>query len=219
MQKIRFDPIPFHPLIDPQTGELNTAREFPVWKPNINQIWHVILFARKIFYNLESELAELEVAPLATANAMFTDPLLNPPTASASKKEAEIRRRTSINLGEHYRSVVYMYKNRFSDFQSKIDETIKLCHAKLYDFEENQNPDQDLHAIQFGPWDPKEHEILRNKLKRGVNITEEFNHLSMNGSGGGGGLSLNHKIPSTPRSTSGLSWVDKGNIFSKQSLQ
>lgn len=171
----------------------------------------MILFARKIFYNLESEIAELnrpsddqKAKNEDSQSNQMLDPLLNPGDSSTSK--------LTIDLGDHYRSAVDMYKHRFGEFQRKIDDTIKVCHAKLYDFEPNE--DQDLHAIQFGPWDPKEHEILRNKVKRGIDITDELNQLSFDQSSSS--ASARTPAPNRVRSSAGLSWVDKGSIFSKQ---
>ena len=51
--KIVFDHAPFHPLINPQTGELDVQRAFPAWKRNVNHIWNVLLYTRRIFYKID----------------------------------------------------------------------------------------------------------------------------------------------------------------------
>ena len=51
--KIVFDRAPFHPLIDPNTGELDVQRAFPTWKRNVNHIWNVLLYIRRIFYKID----------------------------------------------------------------------------------------------------------------------------------------------------------------------
>ena len=51
--KIVFDRAPFHPLINPQTGELDVQRAFSTWKRNVNHIWNVLLYTRRIFYKID----------------------------------------------------------------------------------------------------------------------------------------------------------------------
>ena len=53
--QIIFDHSPFHPLINPKTGELDVKRAFPSWKRNVNHIWNVLLYTRRIFYKIETD--------------------------------------------------------------------------------------------------------------------------------------------------------------------
>lgn len=53
--QIIFDHSPFHPLIDPKTGELDVKRAFPSWKRNVNHIWNILLYTRRIFYKIETD--------------------------------------------------------------------------------------------------------------------------------------------------------------------
>lgn len=154
-------------MIDPDTGELNTRREFPNWKPNVNKIWHVILFAKKIFYLLDKENTNDDNNKLTVIN----DPLLNPPSNDEQTDQNE------IELGSHYDEAMEFFRTNFKDYQAKVEESIKECHVRLYD-----NPEEnslDLHAIKFGPWNPNEHESLRKKLLRGVDLIAEFNNLTI----------------------------------------
>lgn len=54
--RIIFEYPPFHPLVDPKTGELDVKRAFPKWKRNVNHIWNVLLFLRRIFYKIDTQL-------------------------------------------------------------------------------------------------------------------------------------------------------------------
>ncbi|XP_039252340.2 AKT-interacting protein-like isoform X1 [Styela clava] len=47
---------PFHPLIDPKSFELDVKRAFPKWKRNVNHIWNVLLFLRRIFFKIDTQL-------------------------------------------------------------------------------------------------------------------------------------------------------------------
>jgi len=54
---IAFEHPVFHPSIDPVSHKLNVKQYFPKWKRNVNHIWQVLLFCRKVFYKLETAKA------------------------------------------------------------------------------------------------------------------------------------------------------------------
>ncbi|XP_078488993.1 AKT-interacting protein-like [Ciona intestinalis] len=54
--QIIFDHPPFHPLIDPKNGKLDVDRAFVTWKRNVNHIWNVLLYTRRIFYKIDVDL-------------------------------------------------------------------------------------------------------------------------------------------------------------------
>lgn len=53
--KVMFEHPVFHPVIDPKTGELDVKRGFQKWRRNINQLWQVLLYARKVFYKIDTK--------------------------------------------------------------------------------------------------------------------------------------------------------------------
>lgn len=46
----------FHPVVSPTTGELDVKRGFPKWRRNTNHIWQVLLYARRIFYKIDTKM-------------------------------------------------------------------------------------------------------------------------------------------------------------------
>jgi len=48
--KVVFDNSVFHPSIDPTSNHLNVEQGFRKWKRNVNHIWQLLLYARKLFY-------------------------------------------------------------------------------------------------------------------------------------------------------------------------
>lgn len=189
-----FNPIPYHPLIDPDTGELNTKREFPNWKPNQNEIWHVILFAKKIFYLLDKSDDK------AIGDQTINDPLMRPQTDEPDEEQNE------IELGSHYDETMEFFRTNFKEYQAKVEESIRECHARLYD-----NPEEnslDLHAIKFHPWNPNEHEILRKKLLKGADLTEEFNNLTILNA-------QDDELTNAASRQNGFSFINQGQIFNK----
>ncbi|XP_071785141.1 AKT-interacting protein-like [Asterias amurensis] len=53
--RLIFQPAIFHPIVDPISGELDVHRAFSKWKRNVNHIWQVLLYARRIFYKIDTK--------------------------------------------------------------------------------------------------------------------------------------------------------------------
>lgn len=45
----------FHPCVDQVTGRIDVKRAFPKWRRNVNHLWQVLMYARKIFYKIETK--------------------------------------------------------------------------------------------------------------------------------------------------------------------
>jgi len=54
---VTFTPPVFHPFIDAGTGKLDLTRGFATWRPNVDHIWQVLLYMRRIFYKFDSSNA------------------------------------------------------------------------------------------------------------------------------------------------------------------
>ncbi|XP_011491669.1 AKT-interacting protein isoform X2 [Oryzias latipes] len=52
--KLVFDIPVFHPLVDPVSGELDVRRAFTKWRRNHNHIWQVLMYARTVFYKINT---------------------------------------------------------------------------------------------------------------------------------------------------------------------
>uniref|UniRef100_A0A8C1VJV7 Akt interacting protein n=1 Tax=Cyprinus carpio TaxID=7962 RepID=A0A8C1VJV7_CYPCA len=52
--RVIFDTPVFHPLVDSVSGELDVRRAFTKWRRNHNHIWQVLMYARTIFYKINT---------------------------------------------------------------------------------------------------------------------------------------------------------------------
>ncbi|CAI9720663.1 Hypothetical predicted protein [Octopus vulgaris] len=52
---VYFIPPIFHPVINPETGELDVKRAFPKWRKSVNHLWQILLYVRKIFYKIDTK--------------------------------------------------------------------------------------------------------------------------------------------------------------------
>lgn len=50
---IIFETPVFHPQVDYDLGILDVRKGFQKWRRNVNHIWHLLLYARRIFYKIE----------------------------------------------------------------------------------------------------------------------------------------------------------------------
>lgn len=51
-----FDPPVFNPLINVETGELDIKRAFSKWRHNVNHLWQVVQYTKRVFYKIETEM-------------------------------------------------------------------------------------------------------------------------------------------------------------------
>lgn len=70
-QKIIFLPNFYHPLVNPNTGELYLGNEFEKWIPETSHIYHVLHYLRCVFNDLSVE----------SLNASEASKLANPEVA------------------------------------------------------------------------------------------------------------------------------------------
>ncbi|XP_063229615.1 AKT-interacting protein-like [Bacillus rossius redtenbacheri] len=47
----------FHPLVSPDTGEMDLKSGFPEWRKNGNHLWQVVQYVRRAFYKIETKSA------------------------------------------------------------------------------------------------------------------------------------------------------------------
>ncbi|KAK6178578.1 hypothetical protein SNE40_013335 [Patella caerulea] len=52
--QLLFDFPIFHPIIHPVTGDLDVKRGFPKWRRNVNHLWQVLMYVRRIFYKIDT---------------------------------------------------------------------------------------------------------------------------------------------------------------------
>ncbi|RWS29974.1 AKT-interacting protein-like protein, partial [Leptotrombidium deliense] len=161
-----FEPIVFHPLINPKNGALITKYTFPDWICHERRICELFLFVKAMFTDLEIVL-----------------------------KEQLIEEDSCDSVAVFYATNFNLFKNDFSEFKRRVNESLDECRNKLYEIHSD-----DKNGINFGPWSPEIHEELRKKLISGQNITEVDEPNEHRGD-----------------CRSGLSWVQKGSsqMFSK----
>ncbi|XP_071957308.1 AKT-interacting protein-like isoform X2 [Antedon mediterranea] len=111
----------FHPVIDVMTGELDVKRAFPKWKRGVNHIWQILLYARRVFYKIDTKLP------------------LNPQAAALYDNDQELFKSKVLESVQLCKSKMYEAPDsddphaiRFSELPDETHDKVKhsICEAK-----------------------------------------------------------------------------------------
>lgn len=112
--KVVFEAPVFHPCIDPVSHVLNVKQGFHKWKRNVNHIWQVLLYARRLFYKIE-----------------INNPL-NMEAASLFEKDPEAFKKRAASCVTDWREQLYLVKDHpdphyliFSSYQDQLHDQVR----------------------------------------------------------------------------------------------
>lgn len=78
--KIVFDPIPYHPLVNPMTGELDTKNAFPDWDSNSRKLFELLLFVKRVIRHADEYIIQVKELILKSSVKNKEDELAPRPT-------------------------------------------------------------------------------------------------------------------------------------------
>lgn len=136
--ELLFDPIPFHPLVNPKTGTLKTSLSIPEWDPHTNKIWQLVLYAKKVFYSVEMDVHLL--------------------------KDSMLRSRKNSRTDDFNYDAVKLFFDDYEGFQAQVSASVQDSRVKMYDPPEDAD---DKNAILFDAWNPETHEPTRRAFLSG----------------------------------------------------
>jgi len=112
--KVVFDNPVFHPCVDPVTNTLNVKQGFNKWKRNVNHIWQLLLYTRRVFYKID-----------------ITSPL-NSEAATLYEKDLEQFKVRAKSCVTDWKEQLYLEKDHpdphyltFSSFQEQIHGPVR----------------------------------------------------------------------------------------------
>eukprot|EP00092_Neocalanus_flemingeri_P015696 GFUD01016990.1.p1 GENE.GFUD01016990.1~~GFUD01016990.1.p1 ORF type:complete len:284 (-),score=79.27 GFUD01016990.1:376-1227(-) len=112
--KVVFDNAVFHPSVDPNTHSLNVKQGFHKWKRNVNHIWQLLLYTRRVFYKID-----------------LTNPL-NVEAASLYERDIEQFQVRAKSCVTDWKEQLYLAKDHpdphyltFSSFQEQIHGPVR----------------------------------------------------------------------------------------------
>lgn len=193
--QIIFDPIPYHPLINPSTGQLDTKNAFPNWNSKDNKLFELLLFVKRVIRQADQYIVQIrDLINQSSASKFPTDdvhenqsdsnphrshPKPKPHSETLLEKQDNINNSTSEQILEnfspsltnlftsfhHTLDFINTYENDPDEFQRKVEEFKHLCCQQLLD----RPPlcGDDGNALIFSPWDLELHEPVRNCILGG----------------------------------------------------
>lgn len=182
--KIIFNPIPFHPLVDPNTGELDTLNAFPGWSSTKNKLYELLLFVKRIFYSPQiyiENISELVKDQQETLQESSPNNEFNLGNDASAKCESNINSNEMLLMKLcdtflnpiHTLKSINTFNHHFQEYQEKVEEFISECAKLCFD-----NPSlwgTDENAIKFVNWQPNIHEPFRDLILSGrVQIRSNF---------------------------------------------
>lgn len=99
---IFFDNPPFHPLVDPDSGKLDSTKLISEWNPRVHQFWQLIVYTKKAFIFVEREL------------------------------NYDVNENSQSPEDVHYLKVVNMYRDNQEFFVNKIAQTVETSKTLIY---------------------------------------------------------------------------------------
>ncbi|KAL2720999.1 AKT-interacting protein-like isoform X2 [Vespula maculifrons] len=146
--KVVFQTHVFHPLINPETGELCTTWGFVEWKRN-NRVWQLIQYITKILTKVDTRMTPInqEASILKIIDCEF---------------DKYCAYKVCINL-KNEKGRVFLYcrlQNNFDQFRERAKECVRESLNQVY----NPPAFEDPHYITFSPYVPELHDPVKQQI-------------------------------------------------------
>lgn len=181
--RVLFEPIPYHPLVDINTGYLDTKNAFPDWSSRTHRLHYLLSFIKRVIHNSEMYIREIQdlVRQDALLNGQQTQSSFDriDGTGMDESNHSYLQRDTATGLIDHYSpSLINLFDNfnhtieciktyelNPSEFQRRVDDFKRKCFQSLLDRPTIYGDDRN--ALIFTPWDQDIHEPLRRRILEG----------------------------------------------------
>lgn len=195
--KVYLDPIPYHPLIDPDTGELDTKNAFPDWNSTTYKLHQLLSFVKRIihqpniYFDQISALLDKHRIQRSTSHKeppndtkeFLVDQDLNQDHDEQNSKVLDMQR-TKINeyssdvidlftRFNHTLECIELYRNDQDEFKRLTNKFKQKCFNQLYDKPSSIHGDDD-NVLTLKPWDSNLHEITRECILTGKFAPTKF---------------------------------------------
>lgn len=147
--RIVFDPIPYHPLVDPKTGFLDTKNAFPDWNSRTHKLHQLLLFVKRVIVEADIYIKQIQ----DVINELSGDPSLH---------HSLFDMFVDFN---HALDFIRVYENNHEMFRSRVEEFKQKCCHQL--FERPSLCGDDRNALIFSQWDPEIHEPIKSRILSG----------------------------------------------------
>ncbi|XP_032684745.1 protein crossbronx homolog isoform X1 [Odontomachus brunneus] len=128
--KVVFETQVFHPLINPENGELCTSWGFPEWRRN-NRIWQLLQYITKIFVNLDTKMTPINQEASTLQEKYF----------ETFRERVRMCVRESVNKVFNPPSMDDPHYITFSPYESELHDPIR---REIYEPKQNEQENRPL---------------------------------------------------------------------------
>lgn len=192
--KIIFDPVPYHPLVNLQTGELDTKNAFPDWNSNTHKLHQLLIFVKRVICQADVYLKQIQevisqyfhgeqktvrseyinnedrptnmVQHQANSSTNDTpDPHMQSTNGIAIASDYE-NLSNFFSYVDHTVECIKLFENNHDEFQQLVNQFREKCCHELFE-RPTKTCGDDKNMLIFTPWNPDIHEPLRKYILAG----------------------------------------------------
>lgn len=165
--KVFFDPVPFHPLIEPHTGELDTKNALPDWISTTHKLYQLLLFVKRVIRDaalyidqIRTLINHLQLRPDESDNETYSNDRYRHITDHNLDKLNDV-----LVWPTHTLNFLDIYENNQDEFKLRVENFKSQCCQQLY--EHTNFMGNDRNTLAFTDWNPNIHEKVRECILAG----------------------------------------------------
>lgn len=162
--KVFFDPIPYHPLVNPTTGELDTKNAFPKWNSNTHKLYQLLIFVKRVIRQADIYISQIQEL-FSQDSTMREEYIVDDNSGRVQPRVDETRQNSNSELIDmfmffnHTLNCIRTYENNRQEFSRFVEEFKQECGNQL--FKQPKLFGIDNNALVFTHWNPEIHEKMR----------------------------------------------------------
>lgn len=190
--KIIFDIPPYHPLIDSETGELDTKNAFPDWSSKTHKLYQLLFFVKRTICQVDTYIKQIQelfsqhqICDISNRNPVASDsddialdetrPNMVPSTSLTENCDQMAAGDPPTRYNQclidmffnfsHTLNVIRIYENNHDEFERRVNQFKHDSSHSIFD--QPPNYGDDPNALIFTPWVQEIHEPIRNCVLAG----------------------------------------------------
>lgn len=169
---VLFDPIPFHPLIEPETGKLDTKNAFSDWTSSEHKLYHLLSFIKRVIRDASLYIEQIS-SSIRQRQSELRDNVDTLGTSSCSHNY-----QNDVNWDQNIASLndlltwprhtlhfLKVYESDQDEFRLRVEDFKAECYQKLNG--SSTLIGSDKNALVFSDWIPEVHEPVRECILAG----------------------------------------------------
>lgn len=171
--KVFFDPVPYHPLIEPETGELDTKNAFPDWSSTTHRLFQLLIFVKRVIRDASFYIEQVSSLVKRLKTRQKNDNNNIRPSMLPNNLQNLESEHTFNSLSDlftwpgHTLDFLATYEDNQDEFRLRVEVFKSKCCQQLYENSTFMGSDRNAHTLVFTDWNPDLHEPVRDCVLAG----------------------------------------------------